>query len=250
MAFVSIGGESIHYERSGGDGAPLLLVHGSGGCTRHWPGSLRRSRTSDVVSVDLPGHGRSGGKGRSRVEDYADVVAALAETLGLKEAAVAGHSLGGAVALVLGLRRPGWLVRLVLVGTGARLRVTPEILDLVLTDFPAAVEQIARWAFGPRASRPMVAAFCKGLLETGPGVVHGDYSACNRFDVMDRVHGIRLPSLVICAAQDRLTPVKYGAYLRDHIPGAKMAVLEGAGHMMGIEQEKIFVDCVRRFVAP
>jgi pimeloyl-ACP methyl ester carboxylesterase len=87
-------------------------------------------------------------------------------------------------------------------------------------------------------------------LKTEPAVVHNDFSACNRFDVMDRLHAIRLPSLVICAAQDRMTPVKYGAYLQDHIPGAKMAVIEGAGHMMGLEQEKIFIDRVRRFVGP
>jgi pimeloyl-ACP methyl ester carboxylesterase len=67
---------------------------------------------------------------------------------------------------------------------------------------------------------------------------------------MDRIGDIRIPSLVICADQDRLTPVQYGVFLRDHIPGAELAVLEGAGHMMGLERETAFVDNIMRFVAP
>ncbi len=248
MPFVSIGKEKIRYERSGAGGRSLVLVHGSGGSMRHWPSSLLTSRRIDVVAVDLPGHGRSGGSGRTRVKEYADVVTAVAEELGLKDAGVAGHSLGGAVALVLGLRRPKWLARLVLVGTGARLRVAPALLDLIKTDFPAAVKKMADLAFGPGSPPQMVAEFCRDLMETGPDVLHGDLSACDRFDVMDRVERIGLPSLILCADHDRLTPVKYGTYLRDRIAGAEMTVIEGAGHMMGLEREAASVEAISRFM--
>ena len=248
MPSLSIAGESIHTERSGGSGPPLVLVHGSGGSLRHWPGSLRRERRLDVISLDLPGHGRSTGTGRRRVEDYADAVSAAAQALGLTDAVLAGHSLGGAVALVLGLREPPWLSRLALVGTGARLRVSPEILGLLKTDFSAAVENIAHWAFGPDPDQHQVAAFCRGLFDTGPDVLYNDYSACDRFDLMDDIGRIRLPALVVAADQDRLTPVKYGVYLRDRLADAEMAVIEGAGHMMALEKEAVFVETLLRFV--
>jgi len=240
MPVVSVASEPVHYRRSGGTGPPLLLVHGSGGSLRHWPESLRGSRDVDAVCVDLPGHGRSGGAGRSRVKDYADWLSAFAGALGITDAAVAGHSLGGAVALCLALRRPPWLSRLVLVGTGARLRVRPEMLALVGADFPAAVRTMANWAFGPEPRTALVDEFCRGLTENGPEILFGDLSACDRFDVMDRVDRIRLPTLVVAADHDRLTPVKYGACLRDKIPGAEMAVIQGAGHMMALEQETAF----------
>jgi pimeloyl-ACP methyl ester carboxylesterase len=248
MPSASIAGEAIHYERSGGEGPPLMLVHGSGGSLRHWPDSLRRERGIDVIALDLPGHGSSAGTCRRRVEDYAGVVSAAAEALGLADVVLAGHSLGGAVALVLGLREPPWLSRLALVGTGARLRVSPEIFGLLKTDFPAAVEIIGQWAFGPDPDPGRVAAFRRGLLDTGPDVLCNDYSACDRFDIMDIVDRIRLPALVVAADQDRLTPVKYGAYLRDRLADAEMAVIEGAGHMMALEKEAVFVETLLRFV--
>jgi pimeloyl-ACP methyl ester carboxylesterase len=201
-----------------------------------------------VIALDLPGHGRSAGAGRRCVEDYAEVVCAAAEALGLADVVLAGHSLGGAVALALGLREPPWLSRLALVGTGARLRVSPEILGLLKADFSAAVETIGQWAFGPDPDQTQVAAFCRGLLDTSPEVLYNDYTACNRFDIMDIVDRIRLPALVVAADQDRLTPVKYGAYLRDRLPDARMAVIEGAGHMMALEKEALFVRALLRFV--
>jgi pimeloyl-ACP methyl ester carboxylesterase len=67
-------------------------------------------------------------------------------------------------------------------------------------------------------------------------VTHGDYSACNVFDVMARLGEIHAPTIVICGEQDRMTPPKYSELLVSKIPGAQLALIENAGHSVMIEQ--------------
>lgn len=249
MPSIDIGGDCIFYDchEQGGD-KNLLLVHGSGGDHTHWPEQLRRLDGINVYSIDLPGHGKSNGKGRHRVDDYADVVAEFAVEKKLSHVILFGHSLGGAIVQVLALREPPWLSRIVLVGTGVRLRVAPAILEALLTDFNGAVDQIIEWAYGPESSETLVLEGRRALLGNMPATVHGDYSACDGFDLTDRIHRIQLPTLVVAGGADILTPLKYGRYLHDRISGAKMVVVEGGGHMMALEKTEAFISCVSDFL--
>jgi pimeloyl-ACP methyl ester carboxylesterase len=65
-----------------------------------------------------------------------------------------------------------------------------------------------------------------------PGVVHGDFTACDAFDVMDRLGAIRAPARIVVGAEDRLTPPKHSAFLRERLPGEGFLVVPGAGHMV------------------
>src|SRR5207244_3712195 len=105
-----------------------------------------------------------------------------------------GHSMGGAIALTLALRRPAWLRAIVLTGTGARLRVLPRLLELLRTDYPAAVDLIVEQSFAPPppggltyAQRAQRNGTKRQLLRTPQAVTLGDYEACDRFDVMPRL---------------------------------------------------------------
>ena len=124
----------LHHGAARPAGPPLVLVHGAGGNLMHWPGALRRLPGHTVYALDLPGHGKSGGAGRAEIGAYADVVRGFAEALGLVPFVLAGHSMGGAIALEFALRYPARLAGLILVGTGAKLRVAPEILTGILDD--------------------------------------------------------------------------------------------------------------------
>ena len=75
-----------------------------------------------------------------------------------------------------------------------------------------------------------------------------DYLACDGFDSMDRISGITFPTLVISATQDRMTPVKYGEYLHQRIPGAAFTLIEHAGHMMAIEKPDAVTAAVALFL--
>lgn len=251
MPIVRIDGEDIFYDHGPHDGGGnLVLIHGSGCDHATWPEALRRLSGAGVYGLDLPGHGRSGGSARDDVDAYADLVARFVETLDLQRVALFGHSLGGAIVQTLALRDPGWLSAIVLVGTGARLRVAPAILEGLASDDPGeAIDLICNWSFGPNPPRDEVDRVQKIFDQTDPLVTHADLSACDRFDVMDRVGAIARPTLVICGSEDRLTPEKYGRFLHEQIPGAGIAVVPDAGHMMGLENPDAFMAPVRSFLA-
>jgi pimeloyl-ACP methyl ester carboxylesterase len=78
--------------------------------------------------------------------------------------------------------------------------------------------------------------------------VHDDFAACDKFDVMDELAGIGCPTLVLCGGDDKLTPAKYARYLRDNIPGAELAIIPQAGHMVMMERPSLVNDAIERFL--
>ena len=219
---------------SGAQGVPLLLVHGAGGTHDHWPEALRRLPGRRVIAVDLPGHGGSPLPGERSVPAYAGRLLDLLDALGIARVVVGGHSMGGAIALTLALEAPERIAALLLVGTGARLRVTPAIL-LASAD-PARSRQVANavagFSFGAGASPQLLRAHADGVAAAAPGVLHGDFTACDAFDAMERLGAIRAPARIVVGAEDRLTPPRYAAFLRERLPGDGLLTVPGAGHMV------------------
>ena len=77
----------------------------------------------------------------------------------------------------------------------------------------------------------------------------GDFEACNRFDVMEKVPGISCPVLVCSAEHDVSTPVKYGLWLKDHLPSATYTLIAGSGHLSMIEKPQALNDAIRAFLS-
>jgi len=178
------------------DGPTLALVHGAGGTRLHWPAELRRLPGTTVYTLDLPGHGRSkpgAGHPVYTVESYAEAVAAFFSAIGIKKAVIAGHSMGGAIALMMALNFSDRVAGLVLLATGARLRVAPAILEGIHSNFERSVELITRLAWSPDTPYALTQLGRDALLRAGPEVLAGDFTACDRFDVMKRLGGSRSP---------------------------------------------------------
>lgn len=249
MPYLDVGGERVFYARHArGQPVNMVFVHGAGGKHHIWGHQLQNLKDANTFALDLPGHGRSSGEGRQTIEAYRDVVLALLDAVGLEKTVLVGHSMGGAITQSFALTHPERLDGIVLVGTGARLRVLPAILDGLSTDFTRTVEMITRYAYAPQTDADLVAQGQAELLDNRPEVVHGDFLACNRFDLMARVGDISVPTLVICGAEDALTPPKYAAFLHEAIPQSKMVLVQGAGHMVMVEQPEAVTQAIASFV--
>jgi pimeloyl-ACP methyl ester carboxylesterase len=250
---VVIDGRRLHYHAAGraAGGRRVLYVHGTGCSGAVWrPHMAALADCCASVAIDLPGHGESAGPGFRGVADYAHAVEALAEVLGWHRFVLAGHSMGGAVALLTAIYRPELLAGLILVDTGARLRVDPALLrsarEAARAGRPAAADRT--WQFASTTPQSVVDAVAAVTAGIHPAVTYGDWIADDTFDVMPRVREIRVPTLIMCGAEDRLTPVKYHRYLETQIPGAALAIIERAGHWVFWEQPEPFTRAVREFL--
>lgn len=228
---------------------PLLLIHGAGGTHQHWPAALRRLPDWTVYALDLPGHGKSGGAGCASVAAYCEAVFQFCETHGLQKVALAGHSMGGAIVQEFALRFGGRLAGMALVSTGARLRVAPAILEGLLTDFPATARLITDWSHGPAAADQQKRLYLQNLLKESPAVVHGDYRACDAFDLRAGLPAIATPALAICGSADIMTPPKYSEYLAQNLPAAQLHLIPDCGHMVTLEAPEELASVIQGFLS-
>jgi pimeloyl-ACP methyl ester carboxylesterase len=249
MPTVLVEGLPIYYVRRS-HGRPLLFIHGSGADHTLWGVQLHRLKMFQVSALDLNGHGQSPLRpSEDALGSYvADTVAVLNE-LGPQAPFLAGHSLGGAVALSIALQHPEKIGALILIGTGAKLRVLPELLQTIQTDFKAAVDLVVQMAFSISAPTKFRTQAREQMLRNGPEALYRDFSGCDGFDVMARLGEISVPTLVICGREDRMTPVKYAEFLRDHIPNAQLQVIDGAGHMVMREAAEPVNQVIKAFKA-
>ncbi len=249
MSVAQVGEDSIYYVQQGEEGLPVVFVHGAGGSHLIWWNQVRAlAPIARPIAMDLPGHGKSSPAGRNSVDAYRDVIAGFLDALGLDRAVVVGHSMGGAIAQAVALAHPDRLAGLVLVGTGARLRVLPAILDGVLNAFGQTAQIVTDYSFAPDADASLKRKSEEQFRLCPPQITHGDFSACNAFDILPRVGDIRVPTLIICGRQDQMTPPKYSEFLAAKIPNARLVLVEGAGHYVMIEQPEEVSRALTEFV--
>lgn len=228
---------------------PVILIHGAGGTHLHWPPQIRRLHDQRIFAVDLPGHGRSEGVGHQTIEDYAENILEFMKAVKLNSAVLVGHSMGSAIALTVAIRSPRLVSGLGLVGGGSRLRVSPAILQSAAnpSTFPDAVHMVSEFSFSAHASAKLKELAEQRLSGTRPTVLYGDFLACNAFNVTDQLAGISAPTLIVCGAEDRMTPPKYSELLRDNIPNARMEITANAGHMVMLEQPELVASVLADF---
>lgn len=237
-------------KKAGNPGLPVVvLLHGAGSSHLSWPPGLRRLSDFAVLAVDLPGHGRSHPPGRSSIDDYAADIANLLNQQKIEQAILIGHSMGGAIAQTLALSQPDLITGLVLIGTGAKLPVSDLILEQTLTDFDTVTNFVTRYSWAPGTPPPLVAKAHDVLVNTPPAVLHGDFAACNNFDVRGQLEKISVPTLVIAGSIDKMVPAKFGRYLAEQIPNATLHTIEAGGHMMMLEQAGEVTAVITQFLA-
>ncbi len=217
------------------EGVPLIFCHGSGGRHHHWLYQFKELKESaNPIIVDLPGHGRSEGEPENDVTAYSSWLHLFTKTAGLGSALLAGHSLGGAIVLDYALNYPDDTLGLILVGSGGRLRVLPAFLEELNNG--KVPEALPSYLYGPAASKELLKKGSQEVKDTAASIYYADLCACDKFDVMEELHRIKKPVLMICGSEDRLTPVKYSRYLEEKLPSGQVEIIDDAGHMVMLEK--------------
>ena len=249
----------ISYRERGSGGTPLLLVHGAGTSSLYFD-ELHNllSQKRRTVAIDLPGHGKSGplpldvaqasmptaggpalptaGGPAGLLAHYRDTTAALAERLGLGRFVLAGHSMGGAVAQLFAAAYPDRLAGLVLIATGARLRVGPQVFDVLEHRFAEVSQLLALSAYSPATDRALAARWAALHVQCTQEVMLADFRACHTFDERAALARLEMPTLIVGGADDWFTPPKLQQELAAGIRSARLQLLPRAGH--AVPQER------------
>jgi pimeloyl-ACP methyl ester carboxylesterase len=236
----------------------IVFVHGAAfdHSVWQWQSRYLAHHGYSVLAVDLPGHGRSPGAVRSRIEALADWVAALIESAGLDRAAVVGHSMGSLVALDTALRHPDRVSKLALVGACAPMPVGEAFIAAARDDSPAAFDMEVVW--GHARSAALAQSPVPGISLTGasrqlngrarPGVLHADLEACHAYQpALERIRALKVPTLVLAGRRDQMTPPRAAQALAAQIPGAALVTLD-AGHSMMSEAPRETLAALRGFL--
>lgn len=211
----------------------LIFLHGSGGCKESWHHQVRFFEDADAV--DLPGHPE--GEPCTSIEAYVEWLTGYIQERAYRDVVLVGHSLGGAIALLYALEHPGELEAVVLVGSGARLRVHPTFLEGLekAEEKPDIFLEFQKTGH-ERVAPELAEVLLRRAMENGPAVTLNDLRACDAFDIMDRLGEIRVPILAVCGTDDIMTPPKYSQFMTEKIAGARAVIVEGGTHMVFAEK--------------
>jgi len=248
MPFVERGGYRLHHEALGRpDAPPLLLVMGLGMCSRAWHTLPERlAARFRVLVFDNRGVGQSSAaRGGFRIRDLADDAARVLDAEGVPRASVFGISMGGMIAQELALGHPERVRALALGATfGGHWRShKPSVgvaLDLAVVALLARSEpRMARLLVSDAFYAANAGRFAAWLGSVGRArreVARRQILAIARHEAEGRLAALRVPTLVLTGDQDRLVPPANSRRLARVIPGARLAVLPGAGHAFPFEQ--------------
>ena len=285
MPKVDIKNYEISYSYNGvargGSNSTIVLIHGAGGQGIDWPRAWRNANAHaksmgltpsnqgviklfnaglddySIYAVDLPGHGKSDGKSKSTIDEYSIDIIDFLDAMELENVCLVGHSMGAAIALNASLSQHWRICSVVAIGGASKMIVNDSILEGLQNTFEATVDNIVKYSWhkqtGAIADSQQMAAYFrekakKRILTAGSRTVHGDFLACSRFDLNDRLEEISVPVLVIASDCDRMVPLHVSKEMAEKLPNAQFVTLEGCGHFQHIEQTSRVATEVSNFL--
>ena len=229
--------------------SPIVLIHGAGGSHLDWPPAFRRFPGRRTLGLDLPGHGRSPTPGRQSIDAYAAWVREWLLATETSPAILVGHSMGGALALELAWQSPERVAALVVIGAGPRLPVAPAILDGITMAPQETIAYIVDLAYGRDAPAALKHLGCERMAQVEPQVLHGDFVACDQFDMTTRLGEVAQPALIVAGSRDHMAPPAGAVALHEGLPRSELVLIEGAGHMLTFERTDEVMRAIRAFLS-
>jgi len=266
--FIRIDGMDVHIRDEGprDDPQPILLVHGTSASLHTWDGWAQALKTKHrVIRFDLPGFGLTGPSpsGDYTLAAYSRFVVDVLEKLGIKQAILAGNSLGGAVAWKTAADYPDRVSKLILVDSagypyepesipiGFRLAQIRALAPLLQRLLPRSlIESSVRnvYADPSKVTPELVDRYYELTLREGNRKALGDRFKAGNERFSSQIKQVKQPALVLWGAQDRLIPVAQAQLFAKDIAGSQLQVFDGLGHVPHEEDPARTVAAARAFL--
>ncbi len=259
---VSACGTQVHY-LVGGQGPPLLLVHGLGESNNCWSANYEAlAKHFRIYAPDIAGWGETAPPRDHphNLDGLADFIVGFLDALGLRSASILGWSLGGAAAIAAALRVPERFLNVMLVAPAGlgfevhwmlRLAQLPIIGELLLTPTMLTMRVLYRWLYSAKhklvtraflqralekARHPWHRATTLGFVRTVRSLTRGQ----SQLDLRARLPQLNMPVRVIWGRKDRVLPVQHGERFRSLVPHSSVVVFEDCGHLPMVEDRDRF----------
>ena len=267
---IEVAGATVNYAEIG-EGPPIVLLHGLGGCWQNWLENMPRLAELGhrVIAPDLPGFGASPmPPWEITIPAYGRMISELCEQLQVGRCVLAGNSMGGFVATEIAVGEPEWVERLVLISAagmshakmrrepvlaGARLSAAANPLLLRLDIRSMRRPGLRKLAFGGVMRHPDKLRRELLVEMIGPAVGADGFLAAvaglTGYDLTDRLERIRIPTLIVWGRDDLVVPASDAAGFHERIAGSELVVFDDCGHVPMIERPVRFNRLLADFTA-
>ena len=247
-------GTAIGYdEAGGGDATPIVFLHGVGSDKSVWRPQLEHFGTGRrAIAFDYPGYGDSdpAPDGTTR-DDYAEAIHSALHALDVERAHICGLSLGGVVAVALCHAVPNHCASLILADSFAVHPDGQAIYDRSIAasaDLRAMAEARVDVLLAQPADPAVRSEVVETIARIDPAAYRIGAEAVWLADQAERASDIRVPTLVLCGAEDKVTPPALSMSLTELIPGARFEPIGSAGHISNLERPDVFNTLVDAFI--
>ena len=273
LRWAQVKGRPVHYVDIG-EGPALVFIHGLSGSWQNWLENIPHfAKTHRVIALDLPGFGCSPMPAEKiTIKGYAEIVDELLDGLGIHKASVVGNSMGGFIGAEMAIELATRVDRLVLVSAAgltthemhndralSALRVAENVLAMGSAWAASRSDRLSRRprlrkalmyvvaAHPDRLPAPLIAEQVRGSGK--PGFIDA-VEALGTYPIIDRLHKIEIPTLIVWGAQDRLVPLRDAKRFEEAIgPNASRIVYDDTGHVAMLERPARFNADVERFLS-
>lgn len=241
-------------EQGAGDAVPIIFLHGVGSDKRVWrPQIAHFGRTRRAIACDYPGYGESELVAEAGRDDFAAAILTAIDALAIERAHVCGLSLGGVIAIAMHALAPRRCASLILADSFA---VHPQGQEIWRRSIDASRSMSMRdlaearvdLLLGSAAGPELRAEVIETMAAIDPAAYRIGAEAVWLADQRERVAAIAVPTLVLCGAEDRVTPPALAEELAGSIRGARCQIIGAAGHLSNAEQPGAFNAAIDRFL--
>lgn len=248
---IKVNDIELYYEIHG-EGEPIIFSHGWMKDCSIWKSQIEFfSKKYKVIAYDHRGHGKSDKpKGDYSIQTLSNDLHSLIQKLNLEKVTLVGHSLGGMTDIIFTLDYPDKVSKLVLVGSTAKSSFSLRIfLWLMMHIF--SYESFARGSVDYEYYEPSEQVINEALdrtLKTPKPIAYECFKEFSKYDVRDRVSGIKAPTLIIVGEKDKASPVEMSKHLNRAIEGSKMKIIPNSKHMVMIDKSEKFNEILEEFI--